>query len=72
MVIFDGLVGPLDRLQVLVFVVLLFEVGLLPILIHISRIHLLVVQVAVPEFINGQLMLIAIVLYRLTAVEILT
>ena len=72
MVIFDGLVRPLDRLQVLVFVVLLFEVGLFPILIHICRIHLLVVQIAVPKFVNCQLMLIAIVLYGLPAVEILT
>ena len=72
MVIFDSLVGPLDRLQILVFVVLLFEVGLLPILIHVSRIHLLVVQIFVFVLNNCQLMLIAMVFYGLTAVEVLT
>lgn len=71
MVIFHCLIRPLNRLQILIFVVLLFEVALLLFLVHGSRIHLFVVEVAVAELVDGQLVFVAVVLDLYAAVVVL-
>lgn len=72
MVIFHCLIRPLNRLQILIFVVLLFEVALLLFLVHGSRIHLFVVEVAVAELVDGQLVFVAVVLDLYAAVVVLS